>query len=93
MPWQLQGKYRGSLTKINDIIVEDNKVYLINGVNGDGSDEFVFNISWINFLLRCHRAGYEVDYIHNIITENNSFCDDREWDNIYSQIEWGYYDG
>lgn len=95
MSWQLQGEYMGSLTKINDIVVQDDKVYLINGVNGDGSDEFVFTISWKDFLTRCINAGYSVDYTHNIITENDSLDWDAvgEWNDIFREVEWDYYDG
>ena len=94
MGWKLIGEDRCALTKINDIVVQDDKVYLINGVNGDGSDEFVFTISWADFLTRCVKAGYDVNYAQCTITEDNSkdWDDVDEWNNIFQQVEWIYYE-
>lgn len=95
MPWKLIGEYMGSPTKINDILAQDGKVYLIDGANGDGSDEFVFTIEWMDFLKRCIKAGYEVNYPQCTITEYNllDHDDPNEWNNIFKDVEWDYYDG
>ena len=105
--WEVIGSYRADDCVVNVIKVVENKdntaVLLVEGINGDGSDEYVFNCSSEEFLKRMEGSGfYKVDYnahcIHECFDGLNEYesslgSDQCVFDNMFDGIDWNFYEG
>lgn len=82
--YDMKGYYRGCLDVVGRLVGNDKSTFFVDGVNGDGSDEWDVEKSIDEVIKLFEKVGFEIDEEEGTITE--PIVDVEVWDSLWEAL-------